>query len=116
MLYYCLQVLSHEQQCLLQAQAAALRQVGRGGLNEQAGSSHQDPPGLEEGLPAVQRRGDATAVSTAEIVRHPSETEQVLRILATHLRGLKHLPPQTGWFSPVASLALGDKSRCSLHC
>jgi len=44
----------------------------------------------------VVRRGDATAVSTAEIVRHPSETEQVLRILATHLRALKTLSTQAG--------------------
>ncbi len=81
---------------LLQAQAAALRQVGRGGLNEQAGSSNQDSNDFEEGPPGGQRRGDASAVSTAEIVRHPSETEQVLRILAAQMRGLKHLTPQTG--------------------
>ena len=71
-----------------------MRQVGRGGLNEQAGTSQQNP--LEEGVSGGQRRGDATAVSTAEIVRHPSETEQVLRILAAQLRSLKHLSPQTG--------------------
>ncbi len=80
----------------MQAQAAALRQVGRGGLNEQAGSSSQDPSGLDEGAAGVVRRGDATAVSTTEIVRHPSETEQVLRILATHLRALKTLSTQAG--------------------
>ena len=78
----------------MQAQAAALRQVGRGGLNEQAGASNQDA--AEEGASGGQRRGDTTAVSTAEIVRHPSETEQVLRILATQLRSLKHLSPQAG--------------------
>ena len=78
----------------VQAQAAALRQVGRGGLNEQAGASNQDT--AEEGASGGQRRGDTTAVSTAEIVRHPSETEQVLRILATQLRSLKNLSPQTG--------------------
>ena len=82
--------------CSLQAQAAAVRQVGRGGLNEQAGSSGQDPSGVDDGPAGVQRRGDATAVSTAEIVRHPSEAEQVLRILAAQLRALKHLNPQTG--------------------
>lgn len=81
---------------LLQAQAAALRQVGRGGLNEQAGSSSQDPSGPDEGAAGAVRRGDATAVSTAEIVRHPSESEQVLRILATQLRALKHLSAQAG--------------------
>ena len=81
---------------MLQAQAAALRQVGRGGLNEQAGSSSQDPSSLDEGAAGAVRRGDATAVSTAEIVRHPSESEQVLRILATHLRALKHLSAQAG--------------------
>ena len=76
-----------------QAQAAAVRQVGRGGLDEEAGASR------DEGVPsgeASHRRGEATAVSTAEIVRHPSETEQVLRILATHLRGLKSLAPSSG--------------------
>lgn len=76
-----------------QAQAAAVRQVGRGGLDEEAGASR------DEGLPsgeASHRRGEATAVSTAEIVRHPSETEQVLRILATHLRGLKSVSPSSG--------------------
>ncbi|KAL3154030.1 hypothetical protein ABBQ32_013581 [Trebouxia sp. C0010 RCD-2024] len=82
------------EEAVIRAQAAAVRQVGRGGLNEQAGSSNQNP--LEEGVPGGQRRGDATAVSTAEIVRHPSETEQVLRILAAQLRSLKHLSPQTG--------------------
>lgn len=69
-----------------------MRQVGRGGLNE-AGTAPQGDAHLGE---ATQRRADAAAVSTAEIVRHPSETEQVLRILATHLRGLKGLAPSTG--------------------
>ncbi|KAL0019181.1 hypothetical protein WJX77_000293 [Trebouxia sp. C0004] len=82
------------EEAIIRAQAAALRQVGRGGLDEQAGSSSQDPSGPEEGAAGTVRRGDATAVSTAEIVRHPSETEQVLRILATHLRALKHLSAQ----------------------
>ncbi|KAL0055912.1 hypothetical protein WJX82_005648 [Trebouxia sp. C0006] len=82
------------EEAIIRAQAAALRQVGRGGLNEQAGSSSQDPSSLDEGAAGAVRRGDATAVSTAEIVRHPSESEQVLRILATHLRALKHLSAQ----------------------
>ena len=83
---------------LLQAQAAAVRQVGRGGLDEQAGSSAADPSVVEGGSAGVQRRGDATAVSTAEIVRHPSEAEQVVRILASQLRALKHLNPHIGAF------------------
>ena len=70
--------------------------VGRGGLYEHAGSSGQDPLGVEDGSAGVLRRGDATAVSTAEIVRHPSEAEQVLRILVAQLRALKHLNFQTG--------------------
>ena len=86
--------MSAEQCGSVQAQAAAVRQVGRGGLNEQAGSSNQDVS--EEGPSGGQRRGETTAVSTTEIVRHPSETEQVLRILAAQLRALKHLSPQTG--------------------
>lgn len=83
--------------CALQAQAAAVRQVGRGGLDEQVGAALEDagPSGEPSGEPG-HRRADATAVSTAEIVRHPSETEQVLRILATHLRGLKNLATSTG--------------------
>ena len=35
-------------------------------------------------------------VSTVDIVRHPSEAEQVLRMLPGHLRGLKKLPPEAG--------------------
>ncbi|EIE26712.1 hypothetical protein COCSUDRAFT_59229 [Coccomyxa subellipsoidea C-169] len=71
---------------LRQAQAATLRHIGRGGLDEEA---------------AMQAGGDGAAgasdmgrelVSTVEIVRHPSEAEQVLRMLPGQLRGLKHLP------------------------
>lgn len=78
-----------------------MRQVGRGGLNELAETVPQDEGPSGE---ANQRRADATAVSTAEIVRHPSETEQVLRILATHLKGLKNLPPSTGQPCTFASV------------
>lgn len=94
----------------VQAQAAALRQVGRGGLNEQAGASNQDT--MEEGVSGGQRRGDTTAVSTAEIVRHPSETEQVLRILATQLRSLKHLSPQSGQTPCNTQMHSGEVKVC----
>ena len=74
----------------MQAQAATLRHIGRGGLDEEA---------------AMQAGGDRAAgasdmgrelVSTVEIVRHPSEAEQVLRMLPGQLRGLKHLPQRAG--------------------
>lgn len=74
----------------MQAQAATLRHIGRGGLDEEA---------------AMQAGGDGAAgasdmgrelVSTVEIVRHPSEAEQVLRMLPGQLRGLKHLPQRAG--------------------
>ena len=77
----------------LQAQAATLRRVGQGGLNE-------DALELVEG--AGRSGGDAAGrrehenVSTVDIVRHPSEAEQVLRMLPAHLRGLKHLPARAG--------------------
>ena len=39
---------------------------------------------------------DREVVSTVDIVRHPSEAEQVLRMLPGHLRGLKKLPLEAG--------------------
>ena len=50
---------------------------------------------MSEASCAAWRR-DREVVSTVDIVRHPSEAEQVLRMLPGHLRGLKKLPPEAG--------------------
>ena len=50
---------------------------------------------MSEASCATWRR-DREVVSTVDIVRHPSEAEQVLRMLPGHLRGLKKLPPEAG--------------------
>lgn len=73
-----------------QAQAATLRHIGRGGLDEEAGVASGSG-----GLPELGRR-EAENVSTVDIVRQPSEAEQVLRMLPGQLRSLKHLPPRAG--------------------
>ncbi|CAL8467045.1 g6581 [Coccomyxa elongata] len=73
---------------LRQAQAAMLRHIGRGGLNEEGGVAS-----ASDGVPEVGRR-EGENVSTVDIVRQPSEAEQVLRMLPGQLRSLKHLPPR----------------------
>lgn len=60
-----------------QAQAAALRRVGQGGLNEATG---EHAIGAADGGDGTSRRQDAS-VSETQIVRHPSEVERVLRLL-----------------------------------
>jgi hypothetical protein len=67
-----------------QSHLAAMRRVGRGGLNEAAaeGSGDDDATGAAAGAGA--RRQD-TAVSEAQVVRHPSEVERVLRLLQQQL-------------------------------
>ena len=66
--------------------------MGRGGLGEAAG--------VEGGIQILNRdaagRAEGAAVSTAEIVRQPSEAEQALKLLATQLRGLKKLSLSQG--------------------
>ncbi|CAL5225440.1 g8258 [Coccomyxa viridis] len=79
---------SHED-ALRQAQAASLRRITQGGLNE---ASAVGAEGLESSLGEAGRR-DREVVSTVDIVRHPSEAEQILRMLPAHLRGLKQLRP-----------------------
>lgn len=79
----------------LQAQAATLRRIGQGGLNEQAAE-----PTSAHGAAGAAEAG-REVVSTVEIVRHPSEAEQVLRMLPGQLRGLKHLTPRAG--APLSS-------------
>lgn len=74
--------------------------MGQGGLNE-------DALELVEG--AARAAGNAGRrehenVSTVDIVRHPSEAEQVLRMLPGHLRGLKHLPARAGSHHKHANL------------
>ena len=72
----------------------SLRQVGRGGLGEA-----QDHAQAEAGLSdrdGMLRRGVDTGVATAEIVHHPSESEQVLRLLTGQLRALRRLPAEAG--------------------
>ena len=76
----------------MQAQAASLRRITQGGLNE---ASAVGAAGLESSLGEAGRR-DRDVVSTVDIVRHPSEAEQILRMLPAHLRGLKQLRPSAG--------------------
>ena len=76
----------------MQAQAASLRRITQGGLNE---ASAAETEGLESSLGEAGRR-DREVVSTVDIVRHPSEPEQILRMLPGLLRGLKTLRPRAG--------------------
>lgn len=80
----------------LQAQAASLRRITQGGLNE---ASAVGAAGLESSLGEAGRR-DREVVSTVDIVRHPSEAEQIMRMLPGQLRGLKALRPRAGPPSP----------------
>lgn len=81
---------------MVQAQAATLRRIGEGGLNEASAAGPEGPGPGSLGGPG---RRDREVVSTVDIVRHPSEAEQVLRMLPGHLRGLKELPPEAGLYS-----------------
>ena len=76
----------------MQAQAASLRRITQGGLNE---ASAVGAAGLDSSLGEAGRR-EREVVSTVEIVRHPSEAEQILRLLPGQLRGLKALRPRAG--------------------
>ena len=63
------------------AQRAALTRVGRGGLHEAEGAQ-----GLMEELPESRRDGSGNAVSTTNVVRHPSEAETALQWILSQLR------------------------------
>ena len=76
----------------MQAQAASLRRITQGGLNEASASWAE---GLESSF-GEAGASDRNVVSTVDIVRHPSEAEQVLRMLPAQLRGLKKLPRDAG--------------------
>lgn len=86
---------------MLQAQAAALRRVGQGGLNEEAGEA-----GLElAGALGVQgdeaRRRNDNVVSETEVLRQPSEAEQAIRLVVAQLRSLRGLAGPTGGPGPL---------------
>jgi hypothetical protein len=100
-------------QATAQAQAVAFRRVvGRGGLNEQAaentaaaGTSGAAAAGRLGGIVgpssgAGARRADA-AVSEAQVVRHPSEAERVLRLLQQQISKLG----MTRWALPNSPAA-----------
>ena len=77
----------------MQEQAKTLRRVGRGGLNEDAGPSAE----AEAALSNLEGTGHRSAtVAGTEIIRQPSEAEQVLRLLATQLRTMRALPASSG--------------------
>ena len=68
----------------VQAQAAALRRVGQGGLGETAGEgAAPEQPGLEQG-----RRGEVVAGS--DLLRQPCQADTAMRVLAQQLRQVKH--------------------------
>ena len=90
----------------LQAQAASLRRITQGGLNE---ASAVGAEGLEGALGEAGRR-DREAVSTVDIVRHPSEAEQILRMLPAQLRTLKTLRPTAG--EPFLPLLTQHQPKC----
>lgn len=79
----------------LQAQHAALGKVGRGGLGEDASLAEMEDGAAEKG----KRRGEDTGVAHADVVHHPSEAEQLLRLLLAQLRNLRRLPPEIGAYS-----------------
>lgn len=99
-----------------QAQAAAFRRVvGRGGLNEQAAENMAAAAGSSGTSAAASRlggivgpssgagarRADA-AVSEAQVVRHPSEVERVLRLLQQQISKLG----MTRWVFPDSPAAV----------
>lgn len=106
-----------------QAQAAAYRRVvGRGGLNEEAaedtaggGSTAAAAAGRFGGgvigpsAGAGARRADA-AVSEAQVVRHPSEAERVLRLLQQQISKLG----MTRWAAVLAVVLCQANLQCAL--
>lgn len=66
-----------------QTQLTATRRVGRGGLNEAAAEGSGDD--LTAAAAGAGARRQDTAVSEAQVVRHPSEVERVLRLLQQQL-------------------------------
>ncbi|KAK9810177.1 hypothetical protein WJX72_006177 [[Myrmecia] bisecta] len=84
------------EEAIRQAQAATLRRVGQGGYKEQAGLLENDEAGdggAGRAKDTYMSRGVRTqeGVSGTEVIRQPSEAEQVLRLLLGLLRSLKGL-------------------------
>lgn len=77
---------------LLQAQAAALRRVGQGGLNEVAGEAGEDAAASSLLAGDDPRRRNDNLISDTELQRQPSEAEQAIRLLVGQLRLLRGLP------------------------
>lgn len=86
-----------------------LRRVGRGGLNEATGPSDEAESSLlGDAGPSLEGTGHRSAVvAGTEIIRQPSEAEQVLRLLTTQLRSLRSLPASSG-----AAISLRQTSVC----
>lgn len=89
----------------VQAQAAALRRVGQGGLNEEAGEAADDSNDADLGLvPEDARRRNDQLISDTEVQRQPSEAEQAVRLLMGQLRLLRGLPASDAGMQPCYSL------------
>ena len=80
----CPQVCLWPDRTTTQAQTAALRRVGQGGLGETAGEgAAPEQSGLEQG-----RRGEVVAGS--DLLRQPCQADTAMRVLAQQLRQVKH--------------------------
>jgi hypothetical protein len=73
---------------LAQARQDTLARVGRGGLGEEASFRASEAQRIEGG----ERRGEGTGVARTEVIHKPSEAEQILGLLLSHLRNLRILP------------------------
>ena len=92
----------------LQAQQAAMRRVGRGGLGEDEDFASAEARAGSSGGNGSRRGEQTTGVAYADVVHHPSEAEQILKLLAAQLRCLRRLPVAAG--EPVCACM-----RCSVN-
>ena len=95
----------------LQAQAAALRRVGQGGLDEAAGEGPSVAASDAGNGQTRGRHGDVVAGS--DLLRQPCQADDAIRTLAQQLRGLKNArQPLSSAQGAPQCLALMQASSC----
>ena len=66
-----------------------MRRVGRGGLGEDEDFASAEARAGSSGGDGSRRGEQTTGVAYADVVHHPSEAEQILKLLAAQLRRLR---------------------------
>ena len=96
-------------QSAVQAQAAALRRVGQGGLDEAAGEGASPAAAQDAEQPQQPKGRHAEVVAGSDLLRQPCQADDAIRVLAQQLRSRTY-----GGLPAACPACLSSPAACSL--